>query len=384
MKNLSRYSKPLMLLGIVVVILVVSCSKKDGYYAAGVEDKAFDGNTYNYLQSKPGTYDSLLKAINRLDSLNFEKPEKERIKERLSSGKEATTLFAVTNSSFELAFTSLNNLRKLSQKPPLSIASIDIHHLDTMVCQYIIEGKVTSDDLSSKDGINISSIIGTPGWPMHLETDQGASAGFVQGGASTIKFFNTNKSQFTRDWVGTSTSSSNIKTKTGVVHIVEAGHVFGFNKFVSRITIVPPPENYFKKYGGTFTGSYLGTGTAEVMASALDNDRNSKFVTSNFVNGWIKWEFPYPVAAGSYVLISGNDNVNWDPQAWKFEGSNNNIDWPLLDSQLNQVFKYRIMERVFYFNNTIPYKFYRITFSAMRSGTKFQITEFSINGPKKN
>lgn len=384
MKKSTKYFKNFICLGAFVVLFTASCSKNDGYYAALVEDKSFAGSTYEYLQSKTDTYDSLLKAINRLDSLNPTKPAKERIRERLSKNGDSTTLFAVTNASFELAFTGLNNLRKLSQKPPLSISTININHLDTMVCQYIIEGKVTGDDLSSKDGIAVRSIIGTPGWPMHIQADQGASAGYVKGGANTISFINTNQSLFTRDWVSTSTSSSNIKTNNGIVHIIEAGHIFGFNKFISRITIVPPPENYFLKYGGKFTGSYLGTGIAEVMASALDNNLSSKFVNSNFVNGWIKWEFPFPVAAGSYVLISGNENVDWDPQAWKVEGSNNDIDWTLLDNQLNQVFKTRIMQRVFYLKNTTAYKFYRITFTAMKNGTKFQLTEFSINGPKAN
>lgn len=384
MKKSTKYTICVICICAFISIFSVSCSKKDGYYAAIVEDKSFAGSTYEYLQSKPGTYDSLLKAIKRLDSLNPTKPAKERIRERLSKSGDSITLFAVTNVSFELAFTGLNNLRKLSLKPPLSIATIDIKHLDTMICQYIIEGKVSSDDLGSKDGIAVRSIIGTPGWPMHVEIDRGAAAGYVKGGASTINFINTNLSEFTRDWVSTSTSSSNIKTNNGIVHIIEAGHIFGFNKFISRITIVPPPENYFLKYGGKFTGSYLGTGIAEVMASALDNNLSSKFVTSSFLKGWIKWEFPYPVAAGSYVLISGNDNVDWDPQAWYLEGSNNDIDWTLLDNQLNQVFKTRIMQRVFYLKNTTAYKFYRITFTAMKNGTKFQITEFSINGPKVN
>src|SRR5690554_6217254 len=119
MKRISIFSVAMVLGGL---LLVNSCKKDEGYYDPTTLNKDFAGDTYEYLKSKPGVYDSLLQAIDRL---GLESTVRDS----------AITLFALTNQSFQLAITNLNNIRSLADRMPEYIATIDYDHLDTMMTQ---------------------------------------------------------------------------------------------------------------------------------------------------------------------------------------------------------------------------------------------------------
>src|SRR3546814_17403312 len=80
------------------------CSKDEGFYNKEVSEKNFSGTVLDYLKSKPGIYDSLLLVSHRLG-----------LEETLQDS--AITLFALTNPSFGLAITNLNNLRETTVGP---------------------------------------------------------------------------------------------------------------------------------------------------------------------------------------------------------------------------------------------------------------------------
>ncbi|WP_400261842.1 hypothetical protein ACFX5U_19970 [Sphingobacterium sp. SG20118] len=48
-------------------IFFFSCSKDKGYYAKTPNEPIYKGNMYDYLKSKPGVYDSLIKVIDRIE-----------------------------------------------------------------------------------------------------------------------------------------------------------------------------------------------------------------------------------------------------------------------------------------------------------------------------
>src|SRR5690606_8089715 len=127
-----------------------------------------------------------------------------------------TTLFAVTNPSFQLAFTNLNNLYAISEKPAQYLATVDSAQLDTMVTQYIIRGTYNSDSLRHQDGLALTTV--RQDYPMHARVLRATSSGFVDGGPEIIEILDTKRSQFNRDWIGTTTGSINIKTRNGMVH----------------------------------------------------------------------------------------------------------------------------------------------------------------------
>jgi uncharacterized surface protein with fasciclin (FAS1) repeats len=213
-----------------VIILQSGCSKDKGYYDLTEATAPEDMNTYQYLQSKRGIYDSLLYVIDRTGFTDTLKNNQ-------------VTLFAPTNESFKLAITNLNNLRAKSGKNPLFLSNIDKRHLDTLVSKYIIRGLYTSDSLTRQDGLMLTAV--KYNQIMHAKLFTSTSSGYLNGGPSYIQYDNTKQSIFNRDWATATTSSIDIKTTNGIVQVIEPNHVFGFDEFVTRITYIPKVRTPF-------------------------------------------------------------------------------------------------------------------------------------------
>lgn len=224
----------------VLMLFILSCTKDGGNYDPQQIDREFKGSTYDYLKSKPGVYDSLLVAVDRIGAQGILRDSN-------------VTLFAITNPGFQIALTNLNNLLALSEKPPKSLSSILYVQLDTMVNQYIIKGKYPSDSLRQQDGLGLKTL--KYNYPMHAKVSKSTASGYLGGGPEFIQISDTRRSQFNRDWVTVNTGSINIKTKNGIVHVLSVDDVFGFDSFITRLTYNPPPPNLFKIIGGKQTVS---------------------------------------------------------------------------------------------------------------------------------
>lgn len=348
-------------------LLALSCAKDNGFYKYQLKKEQFNGNTYTYLQSKPGVYDSLLKVIDRIG-----------LEQLLSN--DGVTLFAPTNESFRLAIQNLNTVRKKADQPREYLSEVNLLHLDTMLSQYIIRGKMSSDSLSSKDGKSLSDF--RYGYPMHGKLIQSYSSGYIDGGPSVIEFSDTKKSSFTRNWVTTNTASINIETKNGIVHVLSPDHVFGFADFVKRLTFIPPPPSLFDLVGGTFTASTEHSGgpnAVEASKYVFDGNSQTKFLVSFSNSLWLQVQLNTPSVANAYTLTSANDAIERDPIDWRLEGSQDGSSWTLLDSRTSEEFVDRFMQRVFRFRNTTPFAYYRLTITRIRSGSTFQLADWSVN-----
>ena len=354
------------------MFLLHSCSKDGGYYSPKNINNKFEGNAYEYLKSKPGVYDSLIQVIDRLNL-------------RPIIQDSSITLFALTNQSFQLAITNLNNIRQLADRPSESLANIKYEHLDTMITQYIIRGKFVSDSLLLQDGKRLFGV--RYGYPMQAKLIKSTASGFPEGGPELIKFNDTKRSQFERNWVETTTSSINIQTSNAIVHVVNSDHVFGFEDFVSRLTYIPPPPNLFKTIGGTFSVSReTGSGPNGVEASkfAFDGNPETKFLLGGFSNAWLQFELNQAAVSNAYTLTSANDFPDRDPIDWNLQASNDGSSWVTLDSRAGEIFEQRFQLRVFRFTNTVPYKFYRLNITRNRSGDAMQMADWSVNHEEKN
>ncbi|MFV0605156.1 MAG: fasciclin domain-containing protein [Niabella sp.] len=212
------------LLGIfsIVYVLISSCNKTGGDYNYQNTENVYDGSSYAYIASKTGIYDSLQKAINRIQWL----------KDSLSNPNSSFTLFAPTNSSFRLMISTLNIARNNAGKPSLYIEDLDIDNLDTLISKYIVHGKITTYTIQFVDGLPLSTIL--YGYPMHGQKSYSDAMGFQAGGPTNIIYSDTKQSQFIRDWIRVQTSVVNIITTNGVVHTLVPEHELGFGEFVSR------------------------------------------------------------------------------------------------------------------------------------------------------
>ncbi|WP_262246225.1 discoidin domain-containing protein [Parapedobacter soli] len=360
------YGFPLLL-----ILLVLACAKDRGYYQPDAIDKHFNGDTYAYLQSKHGVYDSLLQVIDRLG-----------LEPTLRDS--SITIFALTNESFQLAITNLNNIRYLADRPSEYLATIDQEHLDTMLTQYIIRGKYPTDSMQLQDGVDLNGI--RYGYPMHAKLARTTSSGFRDGGPETIDFSDTKRSQFRRNWITTNTGSINIETDNAFVHVINSDHVFGFGDFVSRLTFIPPPPNLFHLVGGEWSTSRENSGGPnhiEAAQFAFDGNRETKFLLGGFNGAWLQFKLNEPTVAGAYTLTSANDFPERDPIDWNLEGSHDGEEWVQLDSRAGEIFEERFQMKVYRINNRVAYQYYRLNILRNRSGSTMQMADWSVNAPDK-
>lgn len=205
-------------------VLFIGCSKIDSpYYNYNNTSTRFDGNAISFLQSQPGIYDSLLFVLGKLPN----------IVDILNSNADLTCMLP-SNASFSLALQDINEIRKIQNKVPVSLAVLDSANLDTLVSRYILPGQYLTDTLSQYvDGLNVPDI--KYAYPMHLKYIRTNASGLYEGGPQVIQYSDTKESIFNRYWVNTTTTSVNLHMNNNtIIHVLSSGHEFGFGEFVTR------------------------------------------------------------------------------------------------------------------------------------------------------
>jgi len=403
MKKSIFIGKCVVVLAFVALIFQTGCKREDGFYKTDDIDPSIKLNTYDYLKSKPGLYDSVLFLVDAL-----------KMKSVLTDSN--VTFFAPQNSSFQIAIKNLNDARKLVGKPAIYLKDIangakgftllkdkrkavaDSAHLDTLVSRYAIKGPYLASDFSKGDGLNIVSVRGD--YPMHGLSIYADAQGHQNGGSEVIEFANTKRSLFIGKWSTTSTSSVNIKTTNGIVHLLRADHIFGFDEFVSRLTVVPPPAVIFDYKADTFYPTFEQANdfdgqisTGEKMIKALDGNILTKFIANFLATNrkvTLNWIPKVPKVSNAYTITSANDSKTYqfrDPRAWRLEGTtaidprSTTAQWVTLDVRQDQEFTTNYQRKIYDFPNRVAYTGYRLTILQVwtANGNQFQISEWTMN-----
>lgn len=128
-----------------------------------------------------------------------------------------------------------------------------------------------------------------------------------------------------------------------------------------------------------YTTQYENTGNAnETSGKLIDNNPNTKFLLGGFTSAWMKLEFETPQSSGAYIMTSANDAIDRDPRNWNLEGSDNDVDWVVLDRRTDQEFGSRFMPVKYTFPDKRPYKYYRLNITAVRKGGTYQQAEWRL------
>lgn len=403
MKRSNFYGKLLAAALVSALIFQVGCKTENTYRDSEPVNNSTSLNTYEYLKSKPGVYDSLLFLI---DKLNL----------KVTLTDSTVTTFAPSNLSFQIAIKNLNEIRKAQGKPAVYLkdlttgtaplpkdllkAQADLAHMDTMTTRYIIRKEFLSSDFSVGDGQTITSV--RSAYPMHGQRVFADAQGWQNGGSEVIEFANTKRSVFVPNWSKTTTTSVNIKTKNGIVHLLRPDHVFGFDEFVRRLTLVPPPLNLtfidmnaYKAalpqpasppYSVTFAGTYQDgqVSAGERIDKLFDNNVLTKFIArftdqGNAPTVIVYKPFLGPTRANVYTMTSANDARDRDPKSWRLEGSLDGTNWVQLDTRQDIDFSSRYETKIFDFPNTVAYSYYRLTILTNNGGGLFQMAEWTLN-----
>lgn len=111
---------------------------------------------------------------------------------------------------------------------------------------------------------------------------------------------------------------------------------------------------------------------------AFDKNINTQFHSLSGVKmGWLTYEFAEPERVMSYSLLGQSAQLGRAPRDWTFEGSDDGIDWTVLDVQSNQSFTSGV-KKMYSCKHIGTYKFYRINVTANNGDTYLTISELEM------
>lgn len=113
------------------------------------------------------------------------------------------------------------------------------------------------------------------------------------------------------------------------------------------------------------SGANSAEGSKKAVDSLFNNMHSSGPITTIIPNLWFRLQFQNksPII-GKYTITSGTGTVTQrDPKSWTFEGSDDGINWTILDKQSNQVFSARSQTKEYKFVNWTGYQNYRLVVS---------------------
>jgi uncharacterized surface protein with fasciclin (FAS1) repeats len=409
MKRSILFGKYLAAVVAVALIVQTGCKKEKGYYSSKPVASSSGLTAYDYLKSKPGIYDSLLLVVN---ALGYQQ----------TLADSSVTVFAPSNQSFKIAISNLNTIRQTLGQDPIYLTQLakggdgitdpkarnkanrDRAQLDTMVSMYIVRNQYTSNDFAVGDGQSVATVRNN--YPMHGQRIYADAEGFMGGGAALIEYADTKRSLFVSNWSKSTTSSVDIKTKNAIVNLMSDDHVFGFDSFVSRMTLIPaPPDVINPKTDSLWVVFPAGSGyydgqvsSGEIYKNLFDNTVGTKFICYISVqNNWyptMYWKPKVPTPVNSYSMTSANDSkqYNRNGRAWRVQGTlvdpaNDKVpdaQWVTLDVRQDQNWSSNYQLRRWDFNNTVAYKAYRLVLVQTGDGINppdalFQISEWTMN-----
>lgn len=225
--------KILLVAGLGIMMLFPCCKKDSGYHNYENQLREFDGSIFEFLQSEH-QYDSFLLAIERV-----------HLTDTLKSGM--YTVFAPTDASFKQAIENMNTLRTIQGRAHMFISTVPYEQLDSLICRYIVRDTFASRDMVLQDGIGLTAI--RYRYPMHGKFSRTDAEGHVNGGPGIITYSDTKGVIYTNRWSNATTVAIDIKTKNGLVNVLEKDHMFGFDEFIPRMNpTVSSPWNEFPFY----------------------------------------------------------------------------------------------------------------------------------------
>jgi lysophospholipase L1-like esterase len=147
-----------------------------------------------------------------------------------------------------------------------------------------------------------------------------------------------------------------------------------FTLTVGSVTIV-------RSDGCSIITARSGNNSVETPLKAFDNLTSTKWYNFNTTgNIWIQYQFCNGASyvINRYTLTSANDMPVRDPQTVSISGSNNGVNYTLLDTKTNISFSSRFQTLAFNFTNTTAYQYYRFDMAANPGNDGLQVSEIEL------
>jgi hypothetical protein len=140
---------------------------------------------------------------------------------------------------------------------------------------------------------------------------------------------------------------------------------------------------------GTFFSGGAGSPTNEEPDKALDNLTTTKWLAFEPTGTYYGFRFANGEknVVGAYTLTSANDAPERDPYSWTLSGSNDGVNYTVVDTRTAQDFANRFETRLYEFQNTTAYEYYRFDLQTQYGATgqnqpnSIQLAEFELLPP---
>jgi hypothetical protein len=134
--------------------------------------------------------------------------------------------------------------------------------------------------------------------------------------------------------------------------------------------------------GGIITSNHPADIVGEEMGKAFDNNVMTKWISKFSQTPWIAYQFPAGAryAINAYSVTSANDFPGRDPMNWRLEGSDDGLNWHVVDTQAGQTFASRFQTNSYSFTNTTAYPVYQFVVTANAGDGDTQLAEIQLFG----
>lgn len=123
-------------------------------------------------------------------------------------------------------------------------------------------------------------------------------------------------------------------------------------------------------------GPFANEGSSKV----IDGDRNSKFLTFDYHEGfWMQQDFEGQVSINAYTMTSGNDAPERDPYNWALAGSNDGENWEVVHAISEAEFGGRNTVTIYQLDSDETYSSFRLSITDNAGETTLmQISEWRL------
>lgn len=131
--------------------------------------------------------------------------------------------------------------------------------------------------------------------------------------------------------------------------------------------------------GGELFAELQNTNEKENFPKLTDDNVQTKYV-SNWMPGYgVYYTSAYPSVLNSYAIYSANDFPQRDLKSWDLEGSNDGVNWTLLDKRTNQIFEARFQRKQFSCeSHNKAYRIFRLVMQENNGDNVIQFAEIEF------
>lgn len=129
---------------------------------------------------------------------------------------------------------------------------------------------------------------------------------------------------------------------------------------------------------GTIIAQYSDAPAGSEIGKLVDGDADTQYVT--YHNQFdINWNGNSNVVVLTYSLTSAADQPEMDPKSWTLSGSLDNKTWKTIDKQSNRTFTDRKETKTFELDNSVSYRYYKLSITENNGGSATQIAEWVLS-----